>query len=178
MKIIVTAGAIGLLLIGGAWMMRYRPHLLSGDGTITDSGFWSYPRYAISFPQIEVADGSHAIFRVNGLPRDPMAFRLNAVRPDKAGPLAAVDLADEKDWTITVRFRDDQEHEVYSVSAPLPEWYMARSVKTAYLWHTSLRDMSFSTRPEYTIEIRFSGPLQSTGVFLEPHLTGGGNELP
>ena len=174
----IAVGAIGLLLLVGAWVIRYRPELLSGDGTMTESGYWSYPRYTVAFPSVEIANDARAFFHVKGLPRDPMTFMLNSVPPANAKPIAAVDLVEEKDWTLTVRIRDDEEQEIYGVSARLSEWHTAQSVGDSYSWHTSLRDMNFSTRRDYTIEIRVSGPLDSSGLFLEPQLTGGGNEFP
>lgn len=170
----ISAIAIICLLTLGVWSMWYRPEELSGDGKIVDLGFWSYPRYIVSFPHFVVANSNRTSFRVKGLPRDPMTFSLESVLPDRSKSFATVGL--NGDWIFAVRILDDHGQEVYGITAPLSEWKMMRSTDASCLWHESLRDLSFSPNSEYVIEIQVSGSQTSSGVFLEPRLAGGGNE--
>ena len=172
----ISTMAILCFLALGVWSKWYRPEMLSGDGKIVDLGFWTYPRYIVTFPRFEVANSTRTVFRVKGLPRDPMTFSLVAVLPDRSESFATVGL--NGDWTFKVRILDDHGQEVYGITAPLSEWHMTRFTDASSLWHESLSDLSFSPDREYLIEIQISGSQTSSGVFLEPRLAGGGNELP
>ncbi len=172
----ISAIAIICLLALGVWSKWYRPEVLYGNGKFVDLGYSSYPRYRVSFPHFEVANSARTAFRVKGLPHDPMTFSLEAVLPDRSKSFATVGL--NGDWTFTVRIVDDHGQEVYGIAAPLSEWHMTRFTDASSLWHESLSDLSFSPDREYLIQIQISGSQAPSGVFLEPQLAGGGNELP
>ena len=56
----VTAAGLSL----GVWICCMRSTPFSGDGQLSDSGFWSYPRYTVLFPQIEFQRKTHHAFAV------------------------------------------------------------------------------------------------------------------
>ena len=48
----------------------------SGDGVMTDSGFWSYPRYSITFGALEATNGAFRKYKFTGPPATRMTFGL------------------------------------------------------------------------------------------------------
>ena len=66
-----------LLILGfGCWTLwklvewyAYSGRAFSGDGELTDTGFWSRPRYHLTLPEVRVgADGTCTRFRFGGCP--------------------------------------------------------------------------------------------------------------
>src|SRR6266853_6879919 len=75
-KILLTISFIVIaLLILGAWSpwdsLRYR-----GDGKFSDRGFFSYPRYLVTFSDIQLSQTGEHHFHFRGLPNEEMTLML------------------------------------------------------------------------------------------------------
>jgi len=72
--VIATLGVIGALAIIGwsPWSgLRFR-----GDGTFSDGGFFSYPRYVLTFPDMPLYESGERRFHFRGLPNEKMTLLL------------------------------------------------------------------------------------------------------
>lgn len=69
--LMVLTGLVGCLL-GGC----YNEKSLKGDAVISDTGFWTYPRYHIEFPAVSLDREGRAVFKVSGLPREELTLLL------------------------------------------------------------------------------------------------------
>lgn len=76
-KFVVTAviGAFALLILC-AWKNPLAWWRYHGDGKLSDSGFFSYPRYQIAFPDVPLDRPNERQFRVSGLPINRMQLLL------------------------------------------------------------------------------------------------------
>jgi hypothetical protein len=70
----LTLGVVALLILG-AWSpwnaLRYR-----GEGKFSDRGFFAYPRYVITFPEMPLFEIGERRFHLQGLPNEEMTLLL------------------------------------------------------------------------------------------------------
>ena len=69
MAIVLVFGALAFAMkryLGN--LLPYSARSFSGDGIIRDSGFWTYPRYEITFPEIPLNRAGEYAYSVRGLP--------------------------------------------------------------------------------------------------------------
>src|SRR5262249_19287035 len=116
--------SVAITVLSLAWLaFPYRPSRYRGDGTITDRGLWSFPRYRVKIPPMELPAERGRRYRLQGTPPVPLTLKLEVV-----GPRAL----DENDFEtlasmgtrVAVTIADDLGKEVASASGPLRDWVL------------------------------------------------------
>jgi hypothetical protein len=176
---------VTLFVFLSVWMWspwaKYRYH---GDGTFTDSGFFSYPRYHARFSSITLSKAEEHRYHFRGLPNEEMTLLLSTDR----------DVAYEsKQWheltslqtSIEAVLRDGHGHEVCNAEGT-PEdsnkdgvWVLTSGVGTAYWWHSHCNHVQLRPSESYELVVRIKiiDP-RSGDIAVTPLLVGGGLELP
>lgn len=169
--LIVVAAAI---VYSVAWLvLPYRLSGYRGDGSITDSGFWSYPRYRIRLPKTELKAPRSVVYKLGGLPPAPFTLRLEIVDPKDPSVLRGLNVV------VSVRIADNHDRTVGSASGPLKDWVLSEGSGYVAYWHRDCRDVGFHKGMSYTMTITVSEENSDPRVIMViPTLEGGGNELP
>jgi hypothetical protein len=143
-----------------------------GQAEISDRG-WRYPRYFITFDEIDLCSSREYEFAVKGMPPTELTFEFLL-----RGRFEEQVLKNCKAH-LSVSIIQDGERVVLSFSGPVKEWLLSRSAIENNLWHPDGRDIPFSPRKTYTIRIEVSATeMSSTSLRARPILRGGGIELP
>jgi hypothetical protein len=170
----VVAAAVVVL----AWLaLPYGASRYRGDGAITDRGFWSYPRYRISLPPMDLkADRPH-LYKLRGTPPVPLTLVLEVVGPR---PLEEKDLdaLSSVGTRVSVTITDDHGKAVVSASGPLNEWVLTRGNQYAAFWHRDWVARRLRQGTTYTLTVSAGGGSATPPLEIAPTLEGGGNELP
>jgi hypothetical protein len=170
-----------LIALGIWWLRSYRITDYRGDGRITDSGTWNYPRYRVELSQIPLFESGIHQFRLAGLPSDQMTLELVVV--GKTGK-------DREELTklrtrIDASLIDDQGHTVCNASG-IPSdgirenaWILRSTDVSAAFYNQSCVDVVIYTFRSYNLEVKLSEiDAVSPRAYLLPIVSGGGNELP
>lgn len=174
--------AFALALAGlclGCWHWRHRlwysTRLFSGDGEISDLGFWSYPRYRIAMPSVRLGGVASHRFTLRGLPPKSLCFGL--VLDDTS----TGDLLESLKGAVNVSLKVQDEHGklLCRVEAPLGKWVRMWSQTEIMYWHEQSRDLATDPRSTYTIDLLVDGKAPPGSVIsMTPTLQGGGIDLP
>ena len=79
--------AVAAIVLSVAWLvLPYNVSRYRGDGVITDGGFWSYPRYRIRLPQVELTAAQTRLYKLKGLPPVPLTLKLEVIDRPLAEP--------------------------------------------------------------------------------------------
>ena len=182
-KLFLTIAFVIIALLSlGAWSpwdsLRYH-----GDGQFSDRGFFSYPRYLVTFSDIQLNQAGEHHFHLRGLPNEEMTLMLLVKdRPvdtwADSAPLANLQV------TIDAVLTDDKGHvacRAYGRPAPSNEdgvWVLTWGGSAAY-WHYQCNFVRVHPNRTYDLVIRVTDV--GTGiekVVVTPRLRGGGLELP
>jgi hypothetical protein len=179
--------------------LRYDPARLEGDATITDHGFWSYPRYEIRFPSLSLKSlGTHT-YVCKGLP--PETLRLMLQMPDKQTKEqeAAEFLRRHPNSKYAAEAYDKQKYETIGsnrtvvrfsldVDGKSDLWMAERLCDWKLMWIPAYNsgafwhpDAEFASSPKASYKLIFViSQVDPSGIPEEvvPVLQGGGNELP
>jgi hypothetical protein len=75
-KLLLTVAIAALALLAlGAWS-PWVPLRYHGDGKFSDRGFFSYPRYLVTFSDIQLSQTGEYHFHFRGLPSEEMTLML------------------------------------------------------------------------------------------------------
>ncbi len=198
---LLVAGALAILASSflAFFPLRYDPSQLEGDGTITDHGFWSYPRYEIRFPSLSLKTPGTHTYVCKGLP--PESLRLMLEMPDKQKKEydAAQFLRSHPNSKYSQAAHDKQKQEVVGRNATVVQFTLDIDEKSdlrvnkrlsdwKLLWIPGLNTgafyyphAEFSARTKTTYKLIFViSQVDPEGIPEEviPVLEGGGNELP
>jgi len=158
---------------------RYR-----GDGTFTDSGFFSYPRYHVHFSSITLSQAKEYRYHFRGLPNEEMTLLLST------NPGAS---DESKQWhelttlqtSIQAVLSDGHGHEICNAEGTPEEssrdgvWVLASGVGTAYWWHAHCNNVQVRPSESYELVVRIKIVDPRSGdIAVTPLLVGGGLELP
>lgn len=165
--------------------------MFSGDGSLTDWGMFSYPRYRIEFPPLQLSKPGQYRFRARGLPNVLLTFGLRVSPP--FGPSdfriingKSVPPPGHMNWekglrgigtVVGVQISDSTGNSLCRWSAPLADWKMASSVTYVVWWHGACRDLRFDPMKTYDIVITVKESESVPPVTVTPVLEGGGNEM-
>lgn len=176
----VTLGVIGALALF-AWSpwssLRFR-----GDGRFSDRGFFSYPRYVLTFPEMPLYETGERRFHFQGLPKEEMTLLLyvkgSSGTEEERSRLAKLPtsiesvLADAHGKEVckaTGRPADSNEDGI---------WVLMSGADAAY-WHWQCNHVQIRSNDSYDLVIRvFSAAQSDQRVVVTPILSGGGLELP
>jgi hypothetical protein len=179
LTIIVIGTAFLILFAWSPWnSLRYH-----GDGKFSDRGFFSYPRYLVTFSDIQLSQTGEHHFHFRGLPNEEMTLALLVEdrRVDTwadTAPLANLPV------TIEVVLTDDKGYvacRAYGRPAPSNVdgvWVLTWGGAAAY-WHHQCNFVRVHPNRIYDLAIRVKdiGPSVEK-VVVTPRLTAGGIELP
>jgi hypothetical protein len=180
---LALGGALFLFLFVWMWIpwakYRYR-----GDGTFTDSGFFSYPRYHVSFSRITLSKAGEYRYHFRGLPNEEMTLLLSTDRDVPYESQRWRELTSLQ-TSIEVVLRDGQGHEVCNAEGT-PEgsnrdgvWVLTTGVGTAYWWHWRCNHFQLLPSESYELDVRIKiVDARSGDIAVTPILVGGGLELP
>jgi len=168
-----------ILLIGFAlWASSYHAWEFKGGLSISDSGFFSNPRYYAQIGRLPMWKAGEYQFSVRGLPPGPLELALpvlEATDADRAelsslSTIVSVTITDSSgNQTCTAKGR-------LSVSTDDP-WILAPH--STYFWHPRCTHIQTSRFRTYIVKVAVSDvDARSPSWTLMPVLRGGGNELP
>jgi len=173
---ITTVLVISLFMLVAFAILVLWPYSINefhGDGRITDSGFWSHPRYHIIFPQWSLTDSETCTFVCKGLPPVPLTFCLRVLDPSN------IDLLSGSDTSIEFKLTDVHGRILCEGNDPLKNWVLSSSVVQTRFWHPKFRKIKVKRNVEYTLTLNVKNVDPGiSDVSFEPFLKGGGNELP
>ena len=152
----------------------------TSEGSIADFGFFSYPRYRVTFPAFDAQNEPRKSLMFTGAPASQMTFGL--VITNVAGRVGIARPSLVEEWgpsVLDVTIESASGAPVAQVRATVREWVLAQSVDRLKLWHPKLRGLPFTQSDRYRITIDISELNPKAGrLVLQPGLEGGGNELP
>jgi hypothetical protein len=175
---------LAVILLWNEGNLLYRTREYRGEGTITDHGFWSYPRYRIAMPEMLLTEAQEHSFTLQGLPTADFTFKLEVLSLSVQGRDVSSEDFDtfRKDLMdlpvdIAVTITDGQGKTIYAGSAPIQNWELEQSVTQSSLWLEDLRDMKLKRGQRYRLHVDLRGrSADDTRVIVKPHLKGGGSE--
>ena len=181
----VVAAAFVLILLWSEWNLLYGTGEYRGDGTITDGGLRSYPRYRIAMPEMLLTEAQEHSFTLQGLPTAEFAFGFIVQSVSVQGRDVLREDFDtfhkdlmELPVDIAVKITDDQGQTIYAGSAPVQNWELTQSVPESRLWLVDLRDMRLKRGQRYSLHLDVRAEsADRTRVIVKPYLQGGGSEL-
>jgi hypothetical protein len=176
---LMVAATVLACWLGWSLIFGYNPSAFKGQGSMTDTGFWSYPRYHILMPAFSLEKTNEHTFTLEGLPPERMSisFRLSgriAACPESMGTLE--DNIKQSSVTFKCKLSDDNGVTVCEIADPLHNWIISVRPSEMYLWHMRSRDLKISSKRRYSLTVGIEFP--EPDMTVEPQLTGGGNELP
>ncbi len=177
---LMTLGAIPIALI--VWLLTsYRISKFQGDGVISDTGFWSYPRYHVALNVIPLFETSAYKFSLAGLPPEKMTLSLDLPGKSAEDRIMLSKLRNKIDASVV----DDQGHVVCKVSGFISDgitesgWIITSTNSSAAIYQKACADMPIHNHRTYVLTVRLSNvDPDSKAIYLKPYISGGGNELP
>ncbi len=179
--LILTVSSMALILL------PYRTSEYSGDGTITDSGYWTRPRYRISFDDVILTQSDRHVYSLMGVPKDPLYFGLKVLRFTKNDKQITNDIQimeqfedvrNGLDIELTYKITDESGSTVVDQSMKVQEWELSTSVTDVQLYLGGYDvNLDRDQRYKLTLDIK-AVDAGTTRVLVQPFLAGGGAELP
>jgi len=166
------------LIVWSPWnVWRYR-----GDAKFSDGGFFSYPRYVLTFPDIPLYEGGEYRFRLQRLPSEEMTLMLyvkNSSGSEEERP-RLTSLPTSIEAVLTDSHRKDVCH-----ASGRPEdsnkdgiWVLMSGAEAAY-WHWQCTRVPIHSNESYNLVLRVTIVDQTAEkVVVTPRFEGGGLELP
>lgn len=161
----------------------YKTSVQLSEGTFRDRGFWSYPRYEVSFDRFAPGKDVSKTIKVAGLPPCTMLLGMRLVDHDSSEGSSQVQDRIKSNFQldmidITARITNSSGIEICSVTRPLSEWSISSSTTETYFWHEYF-SFIVNARTEYEISIRLHSRDEKVELpRLEAFIRGGGSELP
>ncbi len=151
-----------------------------GDGKFSDGGFFAYPRYVVTFPDMPLYEAGEHRFRLQGLQSEEMTLILyvkgSSGREEERPRLTNLPT------TIDALLTDSHGREVCHASGrPDPGnkdgiWVLMSGAEAAY-WHWQCTDVPVHSNESYNLLIRVIGAEQTAEkVVVIPTFEGGGLE--
>lgn len=182
-KKLLLAASVGVvvLLYLAAWspwnVWRYR-----GDAKFSDGGFFAYPRYVLTFPDVPLYEMGEYRFRFQGLPSEEMTLMLHV--KNSSGSMQERPRFTNLSTSIDAVLTDSHSKDVCHASGRPKDsnedgiWVLTGGPDAAY-WHWQCRDVRIRSNESYSLVIRVTSADQTAekGV-ITPKLEGGGLELP
>ncbi|MGE0536593.1 MAG: hypothetical protein AB7O68_16605 [Pirellulales bacterium] len=176
---ILAACLFGALYLRG--LLYYDSESFVGDGSLSDGGFWSYPRYRIEFPAISLSDSNVTQFCFSGPPTTRTTFKLAMTSAEgwtgwNFGEQLRSDVR-LRGISVDVVLVDSQGRAIMQYGGPLQQWMLMQSDAEGAFWHVSGRNVPLNKREAYTLTVRTTASAGNTlQLTAKPLLYGGGNE--
>jgi hypothetical protein len=176
----VTVGVIGLLVLI-AWSPWSAPRF-SGDGRLSDNGFFSYPRYVLTLPDMPLYESGERRFHLQGLPNEEMTLLLYVKGSSGSGEERS--RLTKLPVSIDAVLTDSHGKEVCKATGRPADsnedgiWVLMSGGDAAY-WLWRCNHVQTNSNESYNLLIRVVGAAQSDQkVVVTPIFNGGGLELP
>lgn len=176
----VTLGAIGALglIAWSPWStLRFR-----GDGRFSDNGFFSYPRYVLTFPALPLYESGERRFHFQGLPNEEMTLLLHV--NGSSGSEEERSRLTKLPVSVDAVLTDSRGKEACkAIGRPSDSngdgiWVLMSGADAAY-WHWQCNHVQIHSNESYNLLIRVATAAQSDQkVIVTPIIQGGGLELP
>jgi hypothetical protein len=182
-KLVLTlTGSVIALLILYAWSPWDSPRY-HGDGTFSERGFFSNPRYVATFSDISLNEVSEHHFHFQGLPNEEMTLVLY-VKDRSVNTFEDREPLEHLKTTIEVSLTDDRGKETCH-GAGQPDsgnrdgmWVLMSGGETGY-WHWQCNHVRVHPSVSYTLMIRVtSAAPMDEKVVVTPRFEGGGIDFP
>jgi len=177
----VTLSAVTFLVFSACSAWRsFRYH---GDGQISDGGFFSNPRYVVTFSDISLNEVGESRFHFRGLPNEEMTLILY-VKNRPVNTWEDREPLERLKTTIEAILTDDQGKEVCHASGQPGSgnrdgmWVLMSGGEAGY-WHWRCDHVRMHSDVSYTLMIRVTNAdAKNERVVVIPRLIGGGLDLP
>jgi hypothetical protein len=165
------------LLAWSPWnARRYR-----GDGKFSDGGFFSYPRYVVTFPDMPLYEPGERRFHFQGVPNEEMTLMLYL--KSSSGSVEERSRLTNLRTTIEAVLTDSQGKNVCRASGRPDNnkdgiWVLMSGAGAGY-WHFQCAHVQVHSKESYNLVIRVV-EVNPNGerVVVTPAFQGGGLELP
>jgi hypothetical protein len=172
-----------LLLVLAVWAFSYHSFEFKGGLGVSDTGFFSYPRYHAQLGEMPSWKNGEYQFTVRGLPPGPLDLVLQVPNTTDADRAALGSLSNSLSVEITDSSGNEVCEAIGSLSDPTTRersaWAVASSTSDALLWQPRCQQLTISRFKTYTVRVIVSGADdRPPHRMLKPIFQGGGNELP
>lgn len=159
------------------------PAHYTGDGSFSDHGRYSYPRYVVTFHDMPLYESSERRLRLQGLPTGTMALKLYVKNWSRDGSDKA-DLLRDLRATVDVSVIDRNSQELCRASGT-PEFHgdlnkelvLTESNDTAAFYLLPCSNIRVRQGHSYELTLRVTATaLKSNEINIIPTLEGGGEE--
>jgi len=160
------------------WAVSYHAWEFKGGLSISDSGFFSYPRYYAQIGSLPLWKAGEYQFTVRGLPPGPLELVLAIQEATEADRALLTSLSTAVNVTIT----DSSGNKICEASGSLSissadPWILPSH--SAYFWHPRCTHIQTSRFRTYIVKVTVSDvDTRSPRWTIVPALRGGGIELP
>jgi hypothetical protein len=179
---LLTLGSVLILAIAAlcTWMTVRSARGYSGDGVLHDNGFFSYPRFRVTFSAIDLGSQTNHSLTLQGIPRARMTFGFEVVADGNRGSNKInPERFMERSAELRTQIKSANGEVIAEANAPIKDWVLAQSTRRELLWLPALRDLRFDPGKQYRILIEYRADQADLGsLIVRPVLEGGGNELP
>lgn len=165
------------------WAVSYHPSQFKGGVAISDSGFFSYPRYHAQLGDLPLWKQGEYQFTVHGLPPGPLDLKLLVLGSTGANTSELTSLT----TNVGVSIIDSSGKRVCEANGNLSDagtaehstWALASSSSQASFWHPRCLQVPASRFKTYVVSVRTSAvDPRSPHNMVRLVLEGGGIELP
>jgi hypothetical protein len=164
-----------VILIGGALAWLIWPYDLKsyqGPGKITDTGFWTHPRYHVNLADIPLDTPGVFHCTCRGLPATPMTFVLKL-----SGDFAR-DKISQLSTLVEIDIDQGPGSKLCSYHGPLSQWSLSTGGGSSQCWSEACRDLHFENGHMYRIRLAINKvDPKSPKLTALAVLEGGGIEI-
>jgi hypothetical protein len=173
----VLGAIIALALI--AWS-PWSTRRFKGEGSFSDKGFFSYPRYVLKLPEMSLNKSRERDFHFQGLPNEEMTLLLHV--NGSSGSLEERSQLTKLPVTIEAVLTDSHGKQVCKATGRPADsnedgiWVLMSGADAGY-WHWQCNHVPIRSSESYDLLIRVDSAARQE-VVVTPILRGGGLELP
>lgn len=181
-KLLLTA-LVGIVVL--LWVLAWSPWDVwryRGDAKFSDGGFFAYPRYVLTFPDIPLYESREYRFRLQGLPTEEMTLILYV--KNSSGSMEERPRLTSLPTSVDAVLTDGHGKDVCRASGRPRDsnedgiWVLMSGAEAAY-WHWRCNHVPIQSKESYNLMLRVTSSNQTAEkVVVTPRFQGGGLELP
>jgi hypothetical protein len=152
-----------------------------GEGSLSDNGFFSYPRFVLRFPEMSLNESGERGFHFQGLPSEEMTLLLYVNGSSGSGEERS--RLTKLPVSIEAVITDSHAKQVCKAAGRPADsnedgiWVLMSGADAAY-WHWQCNHVPIRSSESYDLLIRVVSAAHQGQVVVTPILRGGGLELP
>jgi hypothetical protein len=183
MRAMLVLALLVLIVAGSLWAFGYHTFEFKGGIGISDSGFFSYPRYHAEVGELPLWKNGEYSFTVHGLPPGPLDLALRVRDATYADSSELKSLS----TSVSVFLTDNDGKQICTANGSLSDardrahsgWVLTSSDVSASFWHPGCQNLPISRFKTYTAKVVLSGEAaRPPDRMVVLQLKGGGEELP